>query len=164
MKDSIKTGTETLADAQISDLIERYFNAEISVEEEAALKCAVAANSDPRYDDIRAVLGYVAVKKSHRNVRHVQWGRRAVRVAAMVAVVACMGLSVLMLDGNGGNSDASGNDCYAYVQGKRVDDPAHVMSLVQDDFSDIREAAQETDNDMQSQLNDIREAFKDVNN
>lgn len=153
---------KTLSEAQISELRERYFNAETSIEEEDALKCAVASNDNPRYDEIRAVLGYVAVKKSRRNVRRVNWGQRAMRVAAVATVAVVLGVSVWLIDGNRADNEAG--DCYAYVQGQRIDDPAHVMSIVQGDFSDIREAANATDCDMQSHIDDIREALKDVDN
>lgn len=155
-------GKKTLSEAQISDLIERYFNAETSVEEEAALKCAVACDDNPRYDDIRAVLGYVAVKKAHSNVRRMRWGQRAMQVAAVAAVAVVLGVSVWLIDGNSAGKESG--DCYAYVQGRRIDDPSHVMSIVQDDFSDIREAANATDCDMRSQIDDIREALRDVDN
>lgn len=163
MKNNIK-GIKQLTDAQINDLIKRYFNAETTVEEEAILKCAVAGNEDARYDEIRAVLGYVAVKKSCGKIKKVRWGHRAISIAAMMTVVIGIGLAIFALDSKGFGRHNEEDVCYAYVQGKLVEDPAYVMDIMQDDLSNVRSAADETDGDILSQINDVRDAIKDVGN
>lgn len=145
---------------RISDLIERYFNAETTPEEERELKRAVATNSNPRYDEIRAVLGFVAMKKSHNgNVRRVHWNYRTISVAAMLAVVVAIAFGVIK---SSNSADESENVCYAYIDGKKIDNYPNVMSIVDGNLSDVRTASDETQSNIQGQLDDIRNALKDI--
>ena len=47
-------------------LTERYFDAETTRKEEEALKAFAASTTDPDFDELRAVMGYLAVgRKQH---------------------------------------------------------------------------------------------------
>lgn len=161
MNDNNKNMDSGLKPDRIDLLVERYFNAETTIEEEEELKLLVANDSNPRYDDIRAVLGYVTVKRGQRKKA---FGRNAfgtaMRVAAMVAVVIAVGFGIMRMTSQ--EENGIDNHCYAYVQGQRISDVETVTAIMGDNLSDLRTAAGETDEDIQGQFEDVRNALQDL--
>ena len=51
------------------ELVERYFEAETTPEEELALREFLARTDDPAFDEARAVLGYAAAQRSRHAAR-----------------------------------------------------------------------------------------------
>lgn len=123
---------------------ERYFEAQTSEEEEQALKCFAAsaeAESDSRFDELRAVMGLAAVgRRLHTQatssaaasvppavkfkpvvpIRPRRMGLKLLRtcsaVAACAALVAGIGLAFHHQD----------SECVAYIGGHRTTDPQQV--------------------------------------
>ena len=153
-----KTVDTILSDEQLDAMIERYFDADTSLDEEALLKRAVAHRTEPRYDEIRAVLGLMAAKRNTgRKPRTVSlWVRAAAAAAAaVVAVVATVGINLT-------RHDADSSSCYAMVGDVRINDEAQVLSLMQSGLSDIHDAASETNRSIESQIADIGSFINDV--
>ncbi|MGN1245825.1 MAG: hypothetical protein ACI4UN_04250 [Muribaculaceae bacterium] len=151
-------------DERLDALIQRYFDAETTLEEEAELRRAVAHREEPKYDEIRAVMGYFAAKRAEREAavvpleavsrRRFLW-LRAVAAAAVVALVATVGINLMQ-------QRAESNTCYAVVGGVRIDDEAQVLSLMQSNLCDIGAAASEADASVQSQMADIGSFIDEV--
>ena len=143
---------------RIKLLIDRYFDATASLEEEAELRHAVASCNDAEFDEIRAVLGFMAVKRGKQrkiNRRHSML-TASVAAAAVVAVVAFIGL------GDFGSGDVhSPGTCYAMVNGSRIDDEAQVLSLMQAGLSDICSEASDANGYIESQFNELRNSIND---
>lgn len=115
------------------DLVRRYFEAETSDREEAELReflLSEEGRSHRRYDEVRAVMGFLSCGKSHRNRNGatVRKHRPAVRLpharrwaAAAVALLFVLP-AVRLLSGT--DRDA----CIAYVGGVKVTDTDAVMA------------------------------------
>lgn len=141
-------------------LIERYFDALTSPEEEAALRRFLTSPeaAAPKYDEVRAVMGFLAVgRRVHAPAaaaaepRH---GKRRLalrlRVAAAAAAVAAIGLGVaLTAPWTDGNDDA----CVAYVGGKRVTDTEAVMTQMRQSMADV--ARPDDEPTIEQQLGDM---------
>lgn len=115
----------------LDELINRYFDAETTLEEERELQRLITGPyaTDARYDEVRAVMGFTAVgrklrRKSHRSVR--LW-----QVAAAAVVV-------LMLGGIYTIQQAHPDDvCIAYVNGRKVTNPDEVVKLMQQEMQAV---------------------------
>ena len=109
----------------LDELINRYFDAETTLEEERELQRLITGPyaSDARYDEVRAVMGFTAVgrklrRKSHRAIR---WWQ-----AAAAAVV------VLMLGGVYTIQQAHPDDvCIGYVFGRNVTNPEVLFNIIE---------------------------------
>ena len=121
----------------IAELIERYFEAALSQEEETALKAFLASEEGqaPEYDDVRAVMGYFAagrsveILRSHtlpQNDRMSLWPRVAA-VAASLAIIVTLGVSLYN----------KSNICVSYVGGQKVTDKEVVMNDVDNILADL---------------------------
>ena len=136
-----------LTDAQLRQIIDRYFEAETSLEEEALLRRMVAHRTEPQFNAIRAVLGYATAKRRTAAKHHRKpWPR--VAAAAIVAVVASVGIGIIY-------SHSMNDTCYAMVGGTRIDDEARVVALMQGSLSDIGDAATEASIGIESQFSDF---------
>ena len=139
-----------ISDEQLDALIQRYFDAETSLEEESLLKRAVAHREEPRYDEIRAVLGFMAAKR--RSVAKKR--KRGTTVWLQVAAVAA-GINLT-------HQATETGTCYAMVGGVRIDDESQVLSLMQSNLGDIGDAASETSMSVESQIADIASVINEA--
>lgn len=109
-------------------LAERYFEAETTSDEEAALRLYVTGNDDPDFDELRAVMGYSAVARRLAEPRKPAFRLRRI-VAAAAVVLLLIGVAVPLL--------APGDEYVAYVGGKRITDKEKVMQLMQNDMQSM---------------------------
>ncbi len=152
---------------RIDEMIERYFEATLSEEEETALKAFLASpeGQAPEYDDVRAVMGYFAAgcsveilrsrplsqnDKIHapvilsetKDLRHRSplW-RRVAAIAASLTIIVTLGVSLYNKN----------NVCVTFVDGRKVTDKEIVMNDVDNILADLL-----TDRtDMEELLNDF---------
>ena len=117
---------------RIDELIERYFEATLSEEEESALKAFLASpeGQAPEYDEVRAVMGYFAVGRSRR---FGSFGRLRNRTRRLIAVAASLAILVTL----GVNLYNKSNICVSIVDGKRVTDKEVVMNDVDNILADL---------------------------
>ncbi len=124
--------------AELEQLIERYFDGETSVQEEQMLREALADCpwSSEAIDEARFTMGYFAAhsqeservaKKSNR--------RKFIGIAASIAIVLAAGGYALW------HQQQSTGVCIAYVNGMVVQDDEKVMTLIANDLSLIDNAA-----------------------
>ena len=124
------------------DLVERYFNAATTEEEEKKLRLFLSspqAEKDNRFDEARAVLGFMAmgkkfygeklpskriifnsypiVPKLHRHKHLAYWS-----IAAMIAIISLVSLGIIR--------DKTQNVCVAYISGKKVTNPQVVKETM----------------------------------
>ncbi len=109
-------------------LIERYFDALTTDADERRLRRFLCspAGADPRYDDVRAVMGFMAVGRQAERRR--QWARPRRRQAHW-AVAACF-LAVVAAGAGWVVTDSRRNVCVAYVDGRRITNTESVMRQV----------------------------------
>ena len=124
--------------AELEQLIERYFDGETSVQEEQMLREALADCpwSSEVIDEARFTMGFFAAhchetervaKKSNR--------RKFIGIAASIAIVIAAGGYALW------HQQQSTGVCIAYVNGMVVQDDDKVMTLIANDLSMMDNAA-----------------------
>ena len=115
---------------RIDEMIERYFEATLSEEEETALKAFLVSpeGQAPEYDEVRAVMGYFAagraVRQAHQPSRLTN---RIVAIAASLAIIVTLGV----------NMYNKTNICVSFVDGKKVTDKEVVMNDVDNILADL---------------------------
>ena len=124
--------------AELEQLIERYFDGETSVQEEQMLRETLAGCpwSSEVIDEARFTMGFFAAhchetervaKKSNR--------RKFIGIAASIAIVLAAGGYALW------HQQQSTGVCIAYVNGMVVQDDDKVMTLIANDLSMMDNAA-----------------------
>lgn len=123
-------------------MMQRYWDAATTPEEERALALYAAGTADPDFEEIRGVLGYLSVGKEKKARK-----ARATRLYAMAAVaagivaVAAVGLSL-------GRDAAIPSDdrLVRYAFGERSSDQETIMASVDESLADFfgRETPAET--------------------
>lgn len=135
---------------RIDEIIERYFEATLSEEEEAALKAFLVSpeGQAPEYDEVRAVMGFFAagrvIRQVHQPVlgtdepealsrssalslsRGWKWAR-ITAFAASLALIVTLGVSLYNKE----------NICVSFVDGKKVTDKEVVMNDVDNILADL---------------------------
>ena len=110
-------------------LIDKYFEAETTPEEERALREFLARTDDPAFDEARAVLGYFSAQRSRRATRG-----RVVRLtgfaaaAAGLALVAVLGHSLL---------PRTDDTCVMYAYGEKNTDTQVVLDDVNNTLTNL---------------------------
>ncbi len=135
---------------RIDEMIERYFEATLSEEEETALKAFLASpeGQAPEYDEVRAVMGFFAagqvVRQAHqpssrslslsKGSKGWWFGRLAIRpwmkvtaIAASLTIIITLGVSLYNKE----------NICVSFVDGKKVTDREVVMNDVDNILADL---------------------------
>lgn len=145
------------------ELAHRYFEAETTEAEERMLK-RFAASSEAEgseWDELRAVMGYMVVGKqlhgqttTDTNLRRMpQWVRIA--AAAVFAGLILLPATLWLTD----SQDALDEDiCIAYVDGRRVTDPAQVIQAMHRAMSHVQQV--EPTATIEGQLSEIFELIK----
>ena len=143
--------------AELEQLINRYFDGETSVKEEQTLREALADCpwSSEAIDEARFTMGYFvahsqeAQRASNRNYR-----RQLIGIAASIAIILAVGLPAIYH-----NWFAPQPQCIAYVNGKIIaNNQKAVMSLIAQDLDNIDIATRELDNMIASDMNDMGDA------
>lgn len=132
-------------------LVERYFEALTTETEERRLRRFLCSpeGADPRYDDVRAVMGFLAVgRQTLRRPARVRPARRVLHWAAAAALL-------LLAAGGAGwwITDRQRNVCVAYVDGHRVTDTETVMCQAAEALDAVDR--QLGDPTVEQQLNDM---------
>ena len=123
-------------------MMQRYWDAATTPEEERALALYAAGTADPDFEEIRGVLGYLSVGKEKKARK-----ARATRLYAMAAVaagivaVAAVGLSL-----GRGAAIPSDDRLVRYAFGERSSDQETIMASVDESLADFfgRETPAET--------------------
>lgn len=136
-------------------LVERYFEAETTEAEEAALRrfLCTPQGSAPRYDEVRAVMGFLAVGRSQQAPAPSRKATRSVRLRSLsrvaAAVVLAAGVGLMAWHGL-----ASQREVYvAYVDGREITDRDEVLRLMDVSFAEV--AMDEPQAEMEAQLGDM---------
>ena len=135
-------------------LTERYFDAETTRKEEEALKAFAASTIDPDFDELRAVMGYLAVgRKQHAASKACTKQPTTRRIALYTRVAAAIFLLIALPWGYRQWQYQQENICVAYVNGERLTDDDEVMRLMKETLLTINNEEPETI--MEKQLSDL---------
>ena len=140
--------------AELEQLIERYFDGETSIQEELLLRAALADcpwNSEA-IDEARFTMGYFAAH-SHEGQRKAKKNnrRQLIGIAASIAILLAIGIHTM-----NNKWFSQQQQCIAYVNGKVIDNDDDVMALIEKDLNKMEDAS----NSMAAQLQSLGEALK----
>lgn len=137
-------------------LAERYFEAETSETEEAELRRFLATPDAQcqEFDELRAVMGYLATGRRLSRRQHSRSRRHTVMRYAVAASVAC----VVAMAGWMAH-DMRSNQCVVYIGGERYTDEAIVRQQMQLSLQAMGEASAtvELDNQLSDMFNTLNE-------
>ncbi len=139
--------------AELEQLINRYFDGETSIQEEKMLRETLADCpwSSEAIDEARFTMGYfVAHRHEAQSVSKRNYRRQLIGIAASISVILAAGGYALW------HQQQPSDVCIAYVNGKVVEDNDKVMALVANDMSKMDNAA----NAMTNQLSSLGEALE----
>ena len=140
--------------AELEQLIERYFEGETSLQEEQMLRQTLADCpwNSTAIDEARFTMGYfMAHKRQQRREAQIGMRRRVIGIAASIAVLLTVGASALWYT----NQQSQGT-CLAYVDGKAISNEDAVMELIAQDLSTMDDVSQS----VEAQLMSISEALE----
>ena len=139
--------------AELEQLIERYFDGETNVQEEQMLRETLADCpwSSEMIDEARFTMGYFAAHcQETERVAKKNNRRKLIGIAASIAIILAAGGYALW------HQQQSVGVCIAYVNGQIVQDDDKVMALVADDLSKMDNASKA----MTNQLSSLGEALE----
>ena len=138
--------------AELEELIGRYFDGETTVDEEQALKQCLADcpwNSET-IDEARFTMGYFTAHKQQQRASKVSNRFRYATIAASIALLMAVGI------GSFWHFQQPKDMCVAYVNGKTIDNDDAVMALIANDLNAMDNASMS----MEAQLSSIGEALE----
>lgn len=140
--------------AELEQLISRYFDGETTVQEEQALREALADCPwhSEIIDEALFTMGYFAAHRRQQERRN-RWLKsdRIIGIAASIAVILAVGGYVIWHQ-----QPQTADMCIAYVNGETINSSEEVMSLIENDLNTIGEASQ----GMTAQLSSLGEALE----
>lgn len=145
----------TYTEADWDALVERYFEAETTEAEEAALRrfLCTPQGSARRYDEVRAVMGFLAVGRSQQAPVVLQKKGRSIRlqtlgrIAAAVIVAVGVGLAAWHMQSQ------PTEVCIAYVDGREITDREAVIALMTGTMQEV--LAEDPTAEMEAQMSEM---------
>ena len=143
--------------AELEELIGRYFEGETTLEEENAMRQVLAHCpwSSDTIDEALFAMGYFS---AHSNVQRQATLRttrqRVFGIAASIAIILAVGGFALW------HQHTNNDLCVAYVNGETIHNDEDVMALIQNDLNMVGDASQ----GMAAQLSSLGEALEIDNN
>ena len=145
--------------AELEQLINRYFDGETSVQEEQMLRETLADCpwSSEVIDEARFTMGYfVAHRKAGQQTSKKSYRRQVIGIAASIAIILAIGIPAMYH-----SWFAPQPQCIAYVNGKVVaNNQKAVMSLIAHDLNTMDMATREMDNAIAADINDMGDATR----
>lgn len=139
--------------AQLEQLIKRYFDGETSLQEEQQLRQCLADCpwSSQTIDEALFTMGYFAAhshetRPAAKKTSH----RQFIGIAASIAIVLSVGGYAIW------HQQQAGGECIAYVNGQIIKSDAQVMAMVAEDMNMMGNAA-DVVNDQLSSLGEVLE-------
>ncbi len=133
-------------------LIQRYFEAETTEAEEKKLRSFLSTSPglDSRYDEVRAVMGYLAVGRSLNKKKMARRPSRMIRTMRHVGVAASLALMIGFVSFYWSDLISDRESYVAYVDGNKITDRAIVSQLMQESFAGV--GIGEAESDAEAQL------------
>jgi hypothetical protein len=133
-------------------LIQRYFEAETTEAEENELRSFLSTSPDldSRYDEVRAVMGYLAVGRSLNKKKMARRPSRMIRTMRHVGVAASLALMIGFVSFYWSDLISERESYVAYVDGNKITDRAIVSQLMQESFAGV--GIEEAESDAEAQL------------
>ena len=135
-----------------STLVEQYFDATLTDDEEKQLRLFLAsdASSSPIFDEAKAVIGYIATVKAHKQQGNTRKRNSIIgQIARYSAAAAIIGAIIVGIRYNSTPSEI----CVAYIDGKRYTDRTTVLAQMHRAMAHVSNNTSQYS--VQEQLSDI---------
>ena len=145
----------TYTEADWDALVERYFEAETTEAEEAALRrfLCTPQGGAPRYDEVRAVMGFLAVGRSQQASAVPQKKGRSIRLQTLgriaAAVIVAVGVGLAAWHTQSKPTEV----CIAYVDGRESTDREAVIALMTGTMQEV--LAEDPTAEMEAQMSEM---------
>ena len=110
-------------------LMQRYFEAQTTPEEELALARYAASSPDPAFDPLRGVLGFLSIGRQRRE-------RKVRRALRYYSVAAAAGLALVVSAGIALFTRYQ-NSCSLYAYGEKITDKEEILTTVEASLADF---------------------------
>lgn len=142
---------------ELYKLIDRYFNAETTVEEECLLRTILLSRAylSAKQKEALAVMSYCAI------VPKKKWGliRLLPKYASVVGATILLIVSFSILFGNRLSTNVTATTCIAYVEGVEINDKDEVMQLVSGQLAEISSVSDEMTEEVTKNMNELKNAL-----
>ena len=138
--------------AELEQLIERYFEGDTSIQEEHMLRQTLADCpwSSEAIDEARFTMGYFTAHKQQRRKATTASNRYLITgIAASIALLLTVGAGLLW------HNQQPENVCVAYVNGKTIHNEQEIYNLIQNDLDEMGNATQSPEEQLSSLGADI---------
>lgn len=137
------------------ELTARYFDGDTSLAEERRMRALLAEPGlmAEELDEARAVMGFVLFDKPKDHGR--RQAHAWIRAAAGIAAVVSAAISFMLIPGNRSADSVTGQQCVAYVGGRKVTDRDVVFAMVYRDLSEFSDAFTEVNEQIDGQLSEF---------
>ena len=145
--------------AELEQLINRYFDGETNIEEEQILRESLVNCpwQSEVIDEALFTMGYFAAhREQQQRTAKKSYRRQVIGIAASIAITLAIGIPILSH-----NWSTPQPQCIAYVNGKVImNDQKAIMSLIAQDLNTIEMATREMDNVIASDMSDMSDATR----
>ncbi|MBD5355955.1 MAG: hypothetical protein HDR88_02980 [Bacteroides sp.] len=138
-------------DVELNKLIDRYFNAETTLEEEKILRNMLLSRSclSNSQKEALAVMGYYAFNTKKKRI--------PIRLFSMyAAVIGAIILLVITFFIYPNDDQVAEVTCIAYVRGIEIRDKSKIMQLVAEQLSEMSIVSAEMTDEINNNFNDLR--------
>ncbi|MDE5607630.1 MAG: hypothetical protein K2I64_01705 [Muribaculaceae bacterium] len=150
---------------RLEKLIERYFDAMTTIEEERELARLLAGTNatSELIEQARAVMGYAAASRKvmtrQRRSPGLRFARKAMQIAASLALV--VGGSALAIKYSSQRAEAAPR-CVAYVNSVRITDEAAIRQMALEELQAAMSVSIEFDNHNKQMMTDVTKASNEI--
>lgn len=141
----------------LHEKIERYFNCELSDEEEKQLilQLSMTKTGDPIIDEAKALLGFRTIKegipKSDTSYRAFKiQKRKIISVAASIAILLSIGVAIDSISRHN-----ESDKCVAYANGKKITDEEVIFSLMAQNMDELQDGVEDANDDILDEIDDL---------
>lgn len=150
-------------DKLFHNLIDKYFEAQTSIEEEELLlkESLSRFGRDPAANEILAVMGYshINLQKSVVNDREIKRRKRHYILQSTAAAVTVFLSIAAALIFSFEHSEIKHEDSYAYVGGVRIENKTEILSLIESQLNEVSDAQEIINNTISNDLEDFRDVL-----
>lgn len=137
------------------ELVERYFEAQTTDEEERQLRYFLLTEAavGSKFDEAKVVMGFLAVGKSLHQPKKKHFAGYGIKWVAAVVVCCIIGSVTWQA------ADRRENVCVAYIYGEKCTDSEVVMSQLKNSLRQVQRGEEEAT--VEEQLNDMFQTLDD---
>lgn len=154
---------------RLHKMIDRYFSGDLDVKEEQELLEMLLSSDkkDVKAEEALAVMSWTRQQPLRKDVKHRNTNSHEaykIKVSPLSRIITFAAASAAIIIGifyYMQDKAYSTPKCYAYIEGKYINDPEEVSSMILSQLGEMSVASQETSNEVMTELEEMRLALKE---